>query len=92
MTLGERVVWVQERERERRNCSLPPDYDTDVPGMPDLIPTNKNKGSQEQQQPTVIQIVFVYRVLWDGWTSLIWMDPTYFVFFYRNLGRSQLPS
>jgi hypothetical protein len=36
---------VQERERERRNCSLPPDYDTDVPGMPDLIPTNKNKGS-----------------------------------------------
>jgi hypothetical protein len=47
---------VQERERERRNCSLPPDYDTDVPGMPDLIPTNKSKGSQEHQANVVFFI------------------------------------
>ncbi len=40
---------VQERDRERRNCSLPPEYDTPstILGMPDLIPTAKNKGSPE---------------------------------------------
>ncbi len=40
---------MQERDRERRNCSLPPEYDTPstILGMPDLIPTAKNKGSQE---------------------------------------------
>jgi hypothetical protein len=65
-----RVVWVQERERERRNCSLPPDYDTDVPGMPDLIPTNKNKGSQEQQAAVAVgdsdRLLFIEFCRTDG--------------------------